>query len=491
LSVWDLVQKGSLSYDLFVRLPEQVFLKWENFPMIGSRYSDDLTDEEDLANYYYMSVTPEIKVQNDLLHPYDNPDSLKESFILKFSEKRPDDLQSIRHSNGSEFYPCECFLRYWRIFPLAIALNYSHNIESLLSPEVGIPKVHQIFSREEKLWNEDYKSSFERISYYRTAKAMLSFSNEQNPLNNAEISRLILGWSESEIEDLNNDLRKLLELWKKLESILNQPWKNKILSLLRYDIYLLAEWLCVLSDIGFEDLSRQWQYVDRKPKSWAQLKDVLALDDFKYRDSFMRYTGSYVKEAIELKVFSDPIEKYDFLSNLSGFESWAQAFHDLHKELNTSLEKISFYKYRTINYFLVFTIRSEILIRSMSKNLIETAEEDTLKNLFDKFRNLVHFNREEKEIIEFVSDKSKWSETDLYSQPKDVFKKINEIQSKKRSKKQVFIIRNILTFITARNYFAHHSYLDDKITMISNTSGQIFSACLNTLLFFAAIFSRE
>ena len=67
----------------------------------------------------------------------------------------------------------------------------------------------------------------------------------------------------------------------------------------------------------------------------------------------------------------------------------------------------------------------------------------------------------------------------------DLFVEIDKLSPKNWSKKDAFFLRALLTFITARNYFAHHAYKDDVINIqTSEIAKKILESLLATLLFF-------
>jgi hypothetical protein len=144
------------------------------------------------------------------------------------------------------------------------------------------------------------------------------------------------------------------------------------------------------------------------------------------------------------------------------FRSFCRAFHQLHRYLTIqSGEEIDFRNFALIDYFLVLAIRAEVVLFEVlggygdyhSKSLKEILKEymsiATANGVFCKGINLARSN---------------WQLTDLRNTPADPFKIIQEDMAKACNKPAIRqFAKHLLTFGLMRNYFAHHTYLDEKI----------------------------
>ena len=58
ISLIDFVLDGSFSPDLFVTLPKEYFLKWENYPLIQAKFSGELDEDLKDVGLYNIYIIP-------------------------------------------------------------------------------------------------------------------------------------------------------------------------------------------------------------------------------------------------------------------------------------------------------------------------------------------------------------------------------------------------------------------------------------------------
>jgi len=181
----------------------------------------------------------------------------------------------------------------------------------------------------------------------------------------------------------------------------------------------------------------------------------------------------------------DIAQTYHRLANNDSFPPWIRAFSDMHKGIN-SQESIKLVQPRIQDCLLVLTIRTEILIRSLYANKVNKPDPNDLKQLLHDFSVLISNDPAAETVFNAVSNSTAWKLTTLRDRPEEIFHKI-ERQSvdKKWSDEQKFFYESILKFVTARNYFAHHSYKDDELnSSVSKLSANVLKACIYSLLYF-------
>ena len=115
-----------------------------------------------------------------LLHPYDKKD-LKKDFVDRFSEEVPRILKEKKHPNGLYFRPYEAYFSYWKGYILVEALDGYEDIEKFLSWEAGQSVLTARFIEVSQKWEENYKDTFTRLSFYRTAKTILALCRDSRP----------------------------------------------------------------------------------------------------------------------------------------------------------------------------------------------------------------------------------------------------------------------------------------------------------------------
>ena len=91
-----------------------------------------------------------------------------------------------------------------------------------------------------------------------------------------------------------------------------------------------------------------------------------------------------------------------------------------------------------------------------------------------------------------VSDTTKWKKTELSGNPNKIFGNINQIPCpKKWNNFQHHILLSILRFVTARNYFAHHSFQDGTLNnQAENLTEQILISCLESVIYMDSVVQK-
>jgi hypothetical protein len=156
LSLVDLVTKNALVPDLFVRLPTEYFVNWENFPEIMARFEPSPKGELKTAQYHSVYIVPRGMFSTDgLLHPYDR-EKLRTEFVDNFTSTVPNALTYEKHPNGHTFAPYEAYLSYWRAYIFVEALDGYEDIENFLTRQSGRASVIARFADMSARWEEDY-----------------------------------------------------------------------------------------------------------------------------------------------------------------------------------------------------------------------------------------------------------------------------------------------------------------------------------------------
>lgn len=478
LKLLDLILEGCISPDLFVQLPITYFNSWTNYPVLEPVNG---SHDKDIA-YYNLIIIPRDETQlSDFCHPYDA--KLKKSFIKKFSTLLPKSLTKYKHPNGRSFYPNELYLSYWKGYVILETLCECKFIDRYLSKGEGSVIFKNKLKKNNVKWNSKYASIFNAISHYRTFTSLHHFSNSKIQCTYGDISEHLLAISKIEISELESGLELLLQLHKDW----TRKWEsdgllefNFSLKSLKRDIYFLFEWLCS-AGYNERDLFNKWQYKNRQPASWSQLKNVLDFEEIDFEDCFKRYVPIYSKKVEDWVSLDGLSNTYNKLSKYKSFEPWIRSFSDLHKSINMKGD-IKLNQPRLLDNLLIITIRTEVLIRAICSKVIGENEPDDLNNIFLKLAENLTDNKA-KSIFITVSDNSKL--TKLQNRPERVFKEIEENTiGKKWSDEQKYFFKSILKFITSRNYFAHHYYKDHEFdTHTNELCGDILTSCLHTILF--------
>jgi hypothetical protein len=154
----------------------------------------------------------------------------------------------------------------------------------------------------------------------------------------------------------------------------------------------------------------------------------------------------------------------------------------MHKSINKK-SIVDFNHPRIIDFLIVMTIRTEIVIRDMYIQRLE--KKDSPDNLFDVFKGIARAlkGQERTKVLESLyTDKAR---TKLNNKPENIFENIEAINQKDGwNEEMMYFYKQILKFVTSRNYFAHHSYKDESInSRQSNIAADVLKSCIQSLVF--------
>lgn len=485
LQIVDLIVNGALIPDLFVELPPDYFLSWRQFPLM-----DDSETPQELrwADYHSVSVDDHgTWCLESALHPYDG--ELKCDFVNRSAVKVPQNLEKYEHPNGFSFRPFEAYLRYWKAYIFVEALDGYEDIGRFLSSKIGRETVISNFRERSKRWGVEYESVFDRLSFYRTAKTILTlWQGDYCATNGKELSEFILNISNGTTELLERDLEKLLilfGLWRTREQAGKRYYQHAI-EQLRYDVFLLLEWLCPLTGKREEMYFEKW---GRPNQGYVPLREVISFEEFKLEESFCERAPDYSRPLVEAGFLADAKSVYGRLVKFEGFWPWIRAFCDVHHKLvpTNSKKPLVFRQPRILDRLLVLALRTEILIRAFFKAAVKPEEPDLLDKVFCGFLTKLRPKSAARTVLcEVVKN---WKQTRLYEKPEEIFAKIDRIPPKPQwSQIQHHLIKSTLKFAAARNYFAHHCYKDEFMnTRIESLPGEILVSCLDTVVYMESV----
>ena len=485
IKIFKIITTGALSPDLFVRLPESFFRNWANFPMCPASWLEEKSEVEEAAsnNNIYYFPSSELTL-NKLLHPYDS-EPLNREFVQRFDSKIPRYLKVIKLAEYRRFLPFEAYFAYWRGYVLVDALTGYLDIDQFLSEKQGVAKLIKRISVVNDDWNQKYKGIFQRLSLYRTSMSVINSRHSKCELTYKQISDFLLGMAKTNGEVLESDLEQLLILYDRWQYEIEKNGRihlSKALELLKLDIYFLFQWLCISTDLEEEHYFKKWSYEFLRTAEWAPLKEIIAYEEFDLQKTFIRFMKFYCEE-IEVFGFADNLDKiYSRLCEISSFAPWVRSFSDMHKSINNTAI-IYFRQPRILDYLIVITTRTEIVIRDMYLKYL--SKEDTPSKILHVLKELAMAIKDKKRAKVLEALGNDWDKTMLNDKPEDMFATINSIENKKGwNEEMMCFYKQILKFVTSRNYFAHHSYKDEAInTSQSNVTSDVLKACVQSLIF--------
>ena len=485
LRMADMVVKGALIPDLFVELPPKYFSSWRRF---ASMDDSEIPQEVKWADYHRVPVDDHGTWSlESALHPYDS--EIKSDFFDRFSANVPQNLENYKHLNGFSFRPFEAYFRYWKAYIFVEALDGYEDIGLFLSSKIGRETVISNFKEKSRRWEVEYEGIFDRLSFYRTAKTILTLWQGQGEgctTSVRELSEFILEVSNGTTELLERDLEKLLILfghWRMREQA-GRRYYQHALEQLRYDVFLLLEWLCPLTGKREEMYFKKWS---RPNQGYVPLREVISFEEFELEESFCERALDYSKLLVKAGILADVKSVYGRLAKQDSFWPWIRAFSDVHhKMVPTNTKKpLVFRQPRILDHLLVLAVRTETLIRALFGEAVKSEEPKTLSEVFRGLLNKLPPKSAARTVLcEVVKNRK---QTQLYERPEEIFGKIDSI-SGDTSEIQPHMIKSILRFATARNYFAHHFYKDEFMnTRIESLPGEILVSCLDTVVYMESV----
>ena len=489
LSVSDLIVNQAVFPDLIVHLPREYFLNWENFPRLPAKFDPPLNDKLKPAQEYSIRVIPRGEFsKSELLHPYDQTE-LETEFVARFKINAPSSFKHEKHPNGRSFIPYEWYLSYWKVYLFVEALDGYEEIDRFLAIQPGQATLRARFTEVSEKWEERYKDTFTLLSFYRTAVTLFELWEGQLSITYGSLSDFLQEITGCTANQLEEGLEKLLILFKEWSrhSKEGRRYYPAAIELLRRDIDFLIEWLCLLTEKPESFYFDKWSYNDQQPRRWADIREVITYEDFELQRAFTELTPHYA-ESLPQDYVDDIQKVYDRLSCLESFWPWARAFSDLHQSLSHP-DPLSFRQVRVLDYLLVITIRTEVLIRSILISEFSSEDDRDLRRVFNQFSQHCSEKSPTRRILGTISDTKTWKLTELSGKPNDIFGHVDSLPKKKGwAKSMHYMLISVLRFVTARNYFAHHSFKDESLNnQVSELASKVLAVCVETVLFIDSV----
>jgi hypothetical protein len=279
-----------------------------------------------------------------------------------------------------------------------------------------------------------------------------------------------LGFDADRLEGLVKDrLLVLAQRWKWGVEPRN-PLSVDAYPYIQNEIYLAVHWLCMLTGNTLDHYLDLWRYPTRGQQTWAELHSILPFEYYEIRDKFLELAPFYLKQFTEriserYRLDGDRLAAVvDALRAKSRhFNVFMGAFKNLHDELGGDrkpTDVIDFRERQPLDYYLLIAIKAEVCFR---EELRETGILDGLKNqkLSGYLERLGTRAGLDATTIKLFKD-SVHTYTKLHSEPTDGIRRIMNLGSTKPSG-QIALVQGMICCELARNYFAHHDYMDAEL----------------------------
>ncbi len=506
-----LVEWGWLVPQHRIIFPDQFLSSWHNFPNLGGGSAPEFRSYSLLWDSTWGIDRGDEPLW--FLHPFFNPSDdagqiLFEEGTASLRNPPPPD---ITHPNGRKVAPYADYFYHWQGYALVDVVRFADCIEPLLvTPEIerrAAGMVHLAeFAKQhdprdvltiERRWGGLAKP-MTWLSHYRTFREALWWYEHQHDgdrsLRRAGAKQLgaYLGIStESLSVAIKDRFLVLAQDWLGANDRSRGIWTLRAWPYLQQDIAAAVDWLCHLTGKTFDDFLEEWRYRDYfGHRDWAELHSVLPYEFFSDRLHFLRDAPEYLKSYNAILPESKRLDGerlgklVDRLRSTNyPFNSFLGAFRQLHEELGYRLEQkghLDFRELRPLDYYSLLAIRAEGSLRYAldKEGLLEQleAQNHTLREYLSRLalkrgiaqRTVDYFRAKDREY------------TNLRRTPQDPIGAIMSL-APSLGPRDAFLARAFLCCSLARNYFAHHHYLDAEL-LRSEKSAFLLSGILVTVL---------
>jgi len=495
-SLPQLVEWGWLTPQSRVVLSKDYFIEWKDFPCIGTGL--------DLNNYEVESLLWDsswcIDEQESLwfLHPFFRPDdTCYEYFEFENKNTLPQVPDAFNHPNDHIIIPYADYYFHWQAYALIDVIRSADCIKPILNtPDVedraqGIVRI----AERVKIRNPSDILTLDHrwgglaelmtwLSHYRAFRGALSRgANRELKRKGANQLASYFNISAETLELAIKD--KLLVLAQSWLTANEQHciWTLRAWPHLQADIVTAIEWLCYLSGKSFTYYLDLWTCPDRQQRDWAELHKILPFEFFADRQHFLDFAPKYLTmyknelqpNTEELKYFVDDLQAKNY-----PFGSFLRAFHQLHDQLVYNPKQkgsLDFRDLRPLDYYSLLAIRAEGCLRYELEQNDALGDAEGLQSYIVKLARLKGISGK---VINGFKDKASIY-TKLNDMPDNPIAAIMEISFGCWSKKDISFLQAFLCCLLARNYFAHHIYLDSELRR-SEESGFMLSGILITVL---------
>lgn len=248
-------------------------------------------------------------------------------------------------------------------------------------------------------------------------------------------------------------------------------WTQQAWPKLRADIQLAVGWLLALGERSFMDYIDEWEKPHMGNLGWAPLDEVLPYEFLSHQKKFTQMAPHYLKpyNAVASKRRRLPDEKIAIQCRRlqrtnSAFAGFASAFFDLHEELRyESFEEagIDFRMLRPLDHYAMVAIRAESCFREELRRLnILDSIPSPKQTLVSYLETLANNRKVSSKIIgTFMTNREL---ADLKDDRENPIGRIQTLQTA-LCEQDKMLVQAFLCCTLARNYFAHHDFLDHEL----------------------------
>jgi len=463
----------------------------------GSRKADELLREEASKNLALSELWESqwfCDSEKDpmwFIHPFFNAESTAGQLLNQNSIKTglPEVPRPVEMANGQFVSPYADYYFPWQAFALLDVIRAADRFQHFVMDTPDVQLQVESLTRLTKIpsWNpheyldlENHWGGHAEVMTWLAHYAVLKDAVDQREGRHGHSPEMLRRGANALAAHLGFDADRLEGLVKDRLLVLAQRWKWGVeprnpLSVDAYpyiqnEIYLAVHWLCMLTGNTLDHYIDLWRYPTRGQQTWSELHSILPFEYYEIRDKFLELAPFYLKQFTEriserYRLDGDRLAAVvDALRAKSRhFNVFMGAFKKLHDELGGDrkpTDVIDFRERQPLDYYLLIAIKAEVCFR---EELRETGILDGLKNqkLSGYLERLGTRAGLDATTIKLFKD-SVHTYTKLHSEPTDGIRRIMNLGSTKPSG-QIALVQGMICCELARNYFAHHDYMDAEL----------------------------
>ena len=492
-----------------VIFPNEFFVAWQNFPYLDSEVAPGFESYSLLWDSYWLIDSTDEPLW--FLHPFFRPGDAVVQILAEHGETQVSAQipAPFTHPNGRAITPYADYFFHWQGYALIDVIRSADCIAPLLNtPDVEQRAANMAREAEyakqhdprgvlttPKRWG-GLSAPITWLSHYRAFRDSLWHYENQHELGLS----LRRAGAKQLADHLGVTVEMLSHAIKDQLLVLAQDWRwandrycvwtLRAWPYLQRDISIAMEWLCYLSGKHLDDFLDEWQYTHIGQEQWAELHVVLPHEFFTDRQHFLRLAPHYLKsynallpevERLDGDILRDIVDRLR-LTNYP-FGSFLGAFRQLHEELSYRPDQKGgpdFRELRPLDYYSLLAIRAENSMRYFMEKEGSLVNIDTGKQGLPAY--IIYLAQQRglpREAIDVFCQHLGLAR--LNSAPDDPIGPIMGL-TLNLGPREDYWVRAFLCCMVARNYFAHHHYLDDQLLQ-SEKSAFMLSGIVTTVLF--------
>lgn len=484
-----------------VIFPVEFFLAWQHYPAIGGENLQGFEVESALWDSVWR-----IRDKREIcwfLHPFFRPDDAccERLQNTKYENNLPSIPEAFIHPRNRSIIPYADYFFHWQAYALVDVIRLSDHIRPLLNTPDVVERAEGIVRIAERIKDANWKDILTLnnrwgglaepmtwISHYKALRNTLNWNENGRNLRSEGAKQLAdhLGMTSTLLECAIKD--KLLVLAQEWRGANERycVWTLRAWPYLQTDIAIAVEWLCYINEKSLDDYLDLWIYSSMGQQTWAELHKVLPFEFFEDRQTFFEFAPIYYTKHYEdrlpnnekIKQLVNELQKTNY-----PFRSFLSAFRLLHEQLSFNPKQkgsLDFRELRMLDYYLLFAIRAESCLRYYleANQLLQTTKSHSLIGYIIKISEHKSYSQS---FINYLKSKEAKNYTHLGNTPKNPINNIIEINLENFNKKDTQLLQAFLCCLLARNYFAHHIYMDSEL-LNSKESGFMLAGILVTVL---------